>query len=224
LTIQDSKRQGRPKSEEKRNLILQSASCLFLQEGFANTSMDNVAKASGVSKQTVYSHFENKDSLFQAVIRSKCHSYQIDTTQIQPVIDEQLSLTQYLKKLASNLICLLQDPDAIAVFRVIIAEASNSPHMAKLFYDAGPGASLNKLGHAFYLYGENKLSHALSQQLAYDFYALLKGEFHIKLLCGIESAMTDEKMAQHVEAVVYKTTILFDAYCNTLDPQCVHDS
>ena len=50
---------GRPKSMEKRNQILSSASQLFLQDGFTNTTMDNVAKQSGVSKQTVYSHFAN---------------------------------------------------------------------------------------------------------------------------------------------------------------------
>ena len=79
---QKSKRQGRPKSEEKHNLILHSASCLFIENGFANTSMDNVAKASGVSKQTVYSHFDNKDALFKAAITKKCQSYQLDTNQL----------------------------------------------------------------------------------------------------------------------------------------------
>ena len=65
-----TRKQGRPKSEEKYHLILHAASCLFLKEGFANTSMDTVAKASGVSKQTVYSHFEGKDALFKAAISS----------------------------------------------------------------------------------------------------------------------------------------------------------
>lgn len=213
MTPQESKRQGRPKSEEKRHLILQSASCLFLQDGFVNTSMDNVAKASGVSKQTVYSHFDNKDTLFQAVIHSKCHAYQLDTTQLQLSEKQQLPLEQYLTQVGRKLMRLLQDPDAVAVFRIIIAESGNNPHMATLFYDAGPGASLKSLGEIFYRYGSGKLSTEVSLELAYDFYALLKGEFHTLLLCDLKSPMSDEAIESHVTSVVHKTSVLFASYC-----------
>ena len=84
----EPRRQGRPKSEEKRQDILRAASTLFLKEGFANTSMDSVAKASGVSKQTVYSHFSSKDSLFKAAIGSKCRSYQLDALQIDVILQK----------------------------------------------------------------------------------------------------------------------------------------
>ena len=51
---------GRPKSQEKQQQILTSAACLFLKQGFSNTSMDLIANEADVSKQTVYSHFKNK--------------------------------------------------------------------------------------------------------------------------------------------------------------------
>ena len=40
----------------------------FFQQGFEHTSMDQVASVAGVSKRTVYNHFENKDVLFQAIL------------------------------------------------------------------------------------------------------------------------------------------------------------
>ena len=60
------------RSEQKREQILLAAKELFCEQGFPNTSMDEVAKLAGVSKQTVYSHFGCKDDLFVASIESKC--------------------------------------------------------------------------------------------------------------------------------------------------------
>ena len=163
-----TRKQGRPKSEEKYHLILHAASCLFLKEGFANTSMDTVAKASGVSKQTVYSHFEGKDALFKAAISSKCRSYQLDTQQLIDATSGSLSLLECLRKVGCQFVRLLQDPEAIAIFRVIIAEAVNSPHVATLFYQAGPEASLSTLSDVIEKFGEGSLSRDIAQQSKFN--------------------------------------------------------
>ena len=51
----------RSKSESKRKQILDAATILFTEQGYSSTSMDLIAKNANVSKQTVYSHFGNKD-------------------------------------------------------------------------------------------------------------------------------------------------------------------
>src|ERR1700760_1757113 len=48
--------------------ILMAARELFLNGGYGSTSMDAVAKHAGVSKSTLYAHFENKEQLFGAVV------------------------------------------------------------------------------------------------------------------------------------------------------------
>ena len=207
-----TRKQGRPKSEEKYHLILHAASCLFLKEGFANTSMDTVAKASGVSKQTVYSHFEGKDALFKAAISSKCRSYQLDTQQLIDATSGSLSLLECLRKVGCQFVRLLQDPEAIAIFRVIIAEAVNSPHVATLFYQAGPEASLSTLSDVIEKFGEGSLSRDIAQQLAVDYCALLKGEYHTMMLCGIQSPLQDEEIQSHVAQAAEKILLLFTHY------------
>lgn len=206
------RRQGRPKSEEKYYLILEAASCLFLSEGFANTSMDMVAKASGVSKQTVYSHFESKDALFQAAITSKCRSYQLDTQQLIDATAGALSLYECLKKVGVQFVRLLQDEDAVAMFRVIIAEAVNNAHVAKLFYQAGPQASLATLSKVVAQYGHGKLSNERAHELALDFCSLLKSEFHTMMLCGIQSPLPDADIDAHVKRAAEKINLLFNYY------------
>ncbi len=207
-----TKKQGRPKSEEKYHLVLHAASCLFLKEGFANTSMDTVAKASGVSKQTVYSHFESKDALFKAAISSKCRSYQLDTQQLIDATSGSLSLFECLQKVGCQFVRLLQDPEAIAIFRVIIAEAVNSPHVATLFYQAGPEASLATLSSVIKKFGQGSLNAKVAQQLAVDFCALLKGEYHTMMLCGIQSPLKDEEITAHVNSAAEKILLLFTHY------------
>jgi len=206
------KKQGRPKSEEKYHMILHAASRLFLKEGFANTSMDTVAKASGVSKQTVYSHFESKDALFKAAITSKCRSYQLDTQQLINATSNALSLFECLQKVGHQFMRLLQDPDAIAIFRVIIAEAVNNPHVATLFYQAGPEASLETLSDVIETFGRGSLNHDLAYQLACDYCSLLKGDYHTMMLCGIQSPFSDEEIQSHVAQAAEKILLLFTHY------------
>jgi AcrR family transcriptional regulator len=58
--------------KRKRAAIVDAARQAFLEGGYAQTSMDRIAAAAGVSIKTVYRHFENKDDLFSAVMQAAC--------------------------------------------------------------------------------------------------------------------------------------------------------
>jgi AcrR family transcriptional regulator len=64
------------RSRERRALILQTATDLFLEHGYAGTSTDAIVQRSSVSKQTVYAHFGSKEELFRAAI--DCGSDRLD--------------------------------------------------------------------------------------------------------------------------------------------------
>ena len=57
-----------PKAE-RHAAILKGAATAFAQSGFAATSMDDVAAASGITKLIVYRHFDSKDELYRAVLQ-----------------------------------------------------------------------------------------------------------------------------------------------------------
>src|SRR5215204_90789 len=63
---------GRPEEESrsarKRRGILEAATTVFLRNGYLGTSMDEIAALAGVSKQTIYKHFTDKEQLFSAII------------------------------------------------------------------------------------------------------------------------------------------------------------
>ncbi|PNS08487.1 TetR/AcrR family transcriptional regulator [Solilutibacter silvestris] len=60
---------GRHKDPAKREAILTAAKALFLDRGFAQANMQELADRAGVSKLTLYSHFGDKTALFVAAIR-----------------------------------------------------------------------------------------------------------------------------------------------------------
>lgn len=200
---------GRTKSDKKRCQILESAARLFLASGFERTSMDAVAQESGVSKQTVYSHFKNKDLLYNAVIEFKCDSYQIDA---QHFTDCDLPLLTLLEAFIDRMISLLQDPEVISMYASVIGESRVNSHIAQLFYDAGPKRSMDLLTHLFQDHPEAKLSELSAKELAVDCLNLLKAEYHMQGMLNLP--FNYEKSAQKLLAqrVARKTLILKEHY------------
>lgn len=62
----------------KRLAIVHAARKAFLEGGYAETSMDSIARAAGVGIKTVYRHFEDKDDLFSAVMQAACNPQAFD--------------------------------------------------------------------------------------------------------------------------------------------------
>ncbi|HMK45744.1 MAG TPA: TetR/AcrR family transcriptional regulator [Methanocella sp.] len=54
--------------EEKRNVIIDAAEKLFFEKGFDNVAMEDIAKAVGVNRATLYLYFKNKESMYFAVV------------------------------------------------------------------------------------------------------------------------------------------------------------
>lgn len=63
---------GRPKDLEKRQRILNAAKQLFLQHGYHGSSMNQIALKAGVTKLTVYNHFQDKATLFSCAVEETC--------------------------------------------------------------------------------------------------------------------------------------------------------
>ena len=59
---------SRQLSPEKTAAILDGAMQVFLEQGYVGTTMDRIAAAAGVSKPTVYSHFQDKATLFTSLM------------------------------------------------------------------------------------------------------------------------------------------------------------
>lgn len=125
---------GRPKDASKKEDILLAASDLFLQRGFHGTSMDALAQTAGVSKATVYSHFTDKNALYQALIKNKVKDYQLDDFSPHLSWDMQADLTM----ISTKILDLVFDEKAVAMLRMVVSERQKTPALGDLFRISGP--------------------------------------------------------------------------------------
>src|SRR3974377_208624 len=58
----------------KRRQIIEGARAVFLAQGFDAASMNDIARAAGVSKGTLYVYFDNKEQLFEASVEEECNA------------------------------------------------------------------------------------------------------------------------------------------------------
>lgn len=198
---------GRPKSEEKKRRILTCATDLFLLNGFTTTSMDMIAKEAGVSKQTVYSHFNNKDELYTEVISEKCRHYRLDAPRFD---SRDASIKDVLMEVANQIMRLLQDPEVIAMYKVVIGEASNNPHVAELFYNAGPLQSVETVANIIRSFLPSKLTEPQARAIASDFFNLLKSDFHMRSILQLPFLLTDDQQRCLCKRVCLQISLMLD--------------
>lgn len=201
-------RVGRPKSEAKAGAILSAAAELFLADGFQGTSMDAVSRRAGVSKQTVYSHFANKEELFKACIRAKVAGYGFD----EAALVEGADLRTALLTIARRFVDLLFDPEVVAMHRVVIAEAASQPRIAALFFDSGPRqtrASVcaflqHEVAKGRLQIAEDRIVYAAAQLLN-----MAIGMYQLQLLLGLQGSIDEAELGGHLERVVDDFLLLY---------------
>ncbi|GGK57698.1 TetR/AcrR family transcriptional regulator [Amphritea balenae] len=187
----------RSKSEEKRSLILAAAEQLFTEKGFQSTSMDMVAKEAGVSKQTVYSHFGNKDELFVAAINKKCIAYDLATVGVVDLDPAQLRAS--LITLAQRFSALILSNEAVNVYRTCVSQAESYPHVARMFHTAGPKqviAEVAKMMAAYQQMGVLKI--ADSHTAAVQFLLMMQGEQRMRVELNIEERLSEEAHQKYI--------------------------
>ena len=113
---------------EKVEQILQGAMQEFLARGYAGTSMEKVAAAAGVSKPTVYSHFKDKEALFQALIENLGEKKFNSIFGSEPLAGEPKTV---LRNLAEETFKKFEDEEFTAFMRVLMGESGRFPELAK---------------------------------------------------------------------------------------------
>lgn len=126
----------------KRQQILDGAKQCFLAQGFDGASMNDIVKAAGVSKGTVYAYFPSKEKLFEALIFRDRRN---QAEQVVVIEDSSLPVEEVLRQLARRLGNLYNNSETIAYLRLVIAAADKFPDIGRAFYEAGPAYGIAKI-------------------------------------------------------------------------------
>jgi TetR/AcrR family transcriptional regulator, mexJK operon transcriptional repressor len=169
-----------PKGKDNSTLIIDAARRLFLEHGYAATSMDVVAQQAGVSKATVYALFESKDNLFAAMIEREGHQ-QLVTLEA----DALAPVGTVLREFATNAATLLLSPSNVALSRIVASEANRSPEIGRLFYANGPAKLIGRLGdYMAVAMQRGELRSAPPELAAAQFLAVVVADLQLRLAMG----------------------------------------
>jgi len=191
---------GRPKDPEKRAALVEAAGQLFCQHGFEAVSLEAIAQAAGVSKLTIYSHFGDKEGLFTAAVEARCAA-QLPHGLFE--LPPDLPVAEALRQIGHGFVDLVYSEDAVQLMRVLAAQAGQSTRLAQLYYQAGPKRMLEEMEGFLALAREHgELAVDDTRLAAAQFFVLLKGLQHFRILLGLEPAPAPPARAVHVESCV----------------------
>jgi len=183
----------------KRRQIMEGARQVFLSAGFDGASMNDIARAAGVSKGTLYAYFDSKDDLFRAIIRGEFAQAAERICAFRREGDARAMLSDF----GVRLIGRMSEPETLALSRVVVAAVEKFPKIGRAFYEAGP------------LYGATRLAEELEnlersgalkvpdpERAAWQFVDLCQSYVYKRLLFGVVDSLTPEEIEASVEAGV----------------------
>jgi len=167
---------------KKAREVLVGARSVFLAKGFAATTTDMIQQAAGVSKSTVYAHYPNKEALFVAVVEAECARF---LKTINEITFSGKCLADILLAIAQAYLEIVLSHDALALYRMVVAEAPRLPELGRRFYLAGPATINNIVAHRLEVAvsnGELDLGGIGLVSAASLFVNMVRGEAHLQCL------------------------------------------
>jgi AcrR family transcriptional regulator len=135
--------------QDRRSAVLDAATSLFVERGFAGTTMDDVAAAARASKQTLYQHFGDKVGLFAAAIESNIAGAEAGTDPPLAALRDTVDVEGDLRRFARQHLRDVLQPHLLRIRRLVIAEADRFPTLAQTWFERGPERAHDTLADLF---------------------------------------------------------------------------
>ncbi|WP_259667422.1 TetR/AcrR family transcriptional regulator [Rhizobium lentis] len=135
----------------KRMSILDAAADVFCRQGFAGASIDEIAAVACVSRQTIYNHYREKETLFVAVIedvmnRANAMLFSVLSTFPESAGNLEDDLTAFVMRLNKNCVC---NHDGKFLRKLVQTEGERYPHLFESWRQQGPGKLTTALSALF---------------------------------------------------------------------------
>lgn len=186
--------------DSRRQAILGVAFKSFLDKGYAETSMAEIAARLGGSKTTLYHYFPSKEHLFVAVVEfESAHTLERLNEFVPPVGDTRAVLAAF----GRHFLTTIGSADNIAFHRMVIAEAVRFPQIGRIFYRSGIERGLS-FSTVFFgqMMERGRLRAADARQAATIFTDLCTGHLQLRWLMGLDEALADSAIAAQVAVAV----------------------
>jgi AcrR family transcriptional regulator len=131
-------RRGRPRRDQVDQLnreLLQRALDQFLEKGFEATTVHDIARSAGMSKQTVYARYADKLALFKAALQSATDDWLAPLQRLPELETDDLEET--LIQVSRAIVTTLMGPAGLRLIRITNAESYRMPQIGDYTYQRG---------------------------------------------------------------------------------------
>lgn len=135
-------RLGAGENPAKRDQILDGAKRVFAANGYDGSSMNDITRAAGVSKGTIYVYFNNKEELFAALVQRErarifdaVSSILVDTNPLEEVLfDFGMMFARHMS-----------NANTVRSLRMVLGVIDDMPEVANMFLNCGPTKGAHRL-------------------------------------------------------------------------------
>lgn len=193
------KTKAKPETAEAAKLrhLIDAAEDIFRAKGYHTATMNDVAKAAGMSKKTVYQLIESKADLFAALLVQNQEKLTI------PEVLEGWTVNEIL---VQNLLCLgrfLLSPEQIAIVRLIMAEYTHSNDFGRVFHQKRVTKAKSQLVNCLAeLPTCEDMKLADPREMADILFGMALGEFHLSVLIGFRRIPTKTVLTRRIRYAV----------------------
>lgn len=181
---------------DKHNAITRAAADVFLAEGFERASLDQIAHKAGVSKQTIYSHFADKQALFRAICAELTEKL---TVHMRKPRRADTDLRSILIRLGEETLATMLNPAALDLHRLVVSAAARFPDLGHSAYEVGVLRMIDDLSALLMQRSQLRdglgrpISETEARRMAEQFIGMLRGFHQTRGLLGIPTISAAER-------------------------------
>lgn len=185
----------------KRRQILAGAREVFGELGFERASVDLIAARAGVSKATVYNHFDDKQALFLAAVLVECDDMRAG---LEGSLERPAGgVEESLQRIGEQVMAVFLSPPVVGLFRQVVAQASHVPEIGRLVFERGTRPIQEAVAaHLARWHGAGALRIDDPLAGAVAFLALCQGDLVTRARLGVLAHPADEQVRETVRRAV----------------------
>jgi TetR/AcrR family transcriptional repressor of mexJK operon len=193
-------RRGRPPvltGDMRRRRILDAAERVFTRIGYGAATMEEIARAAGMSKKTLYGMFPDKRALFTA-LTNVIEPYPTEALHADPA-NSRKELKERLLTLAEVALSRRQ----VEMTRLVISEARHCPELAEEFHAKAMQNGRAYLVDALQSFADANPRIAIPdiEGTAITLFAAILGDLHFRALLG-EKPASRRKLEAHIDSAL----------------------
>jgi AcrR family transcriptional regulator len=181
----------------KRRQILDGARKVFMDLGFDGASMNEIARAAGVSKGTLYVYFADKSRLFEAIVEDEV----LEKGKIAYNLDPGRDVETTLREFGRAYIGSMCRPGGGSSIRTVMAIAERMPDVGRRFYENALAKSIDRLADYLQAHVQpNDLTIDDCQLAAAQFMQMCQATLFLPFVFQAEPAPSAERIARVVDS------------------------